>query len=204
MGIRFYCPKGHKLNVKQFQAGRTGVCPRCGATVPIPLKSTRRSSRRTWTAFLGKTTGEGVAAGSSSGGGGPPPIASPPTRLADPLAEAGKAVWYFRSAAGEQFGPAAADVMRGWLAEGRITADALVWREGWRDWRPAGGVFPQLSPNPPIPGLETIPPEPLVTPIYPHHARIRPPRRTQLAVIGGLLLVLFLLSIILLLIASRP
>ena len=39
MGIRFYCPKGHKLNVKQFQAGQTGVCPRCGATVPIPLKS---------------------------------------------------------------------------------------------------------------------------------------------------------------------
>ncbi len=129
---------------------------------------------------------------------------SPSARPADPLAEAGKAVWYFRSAAGEQFGPAAADVMRGWLAAGRITPDALVWREGWRDWRPAGGVFPQLSPNPPIPGLESIPPESLVTPIYPHHAPPHaPPRRTQLVVIGGLLLVLFLLSIILLLIASR-
>jgi hypothetical protein len=45
MGIRFYCPKGHKLNVKRFQAGRTGVCPRCGATMHIPLESTRRSSK---------------------------------------------------------------------------------------------------------------------------------------------------------------
>jgi hypothetical protein len=45
MGIRFLCPKGHKLNVKRFQAGQTGVCPRCGATMPIPLHSTRRSSR---------------------------------------------------------------------------------------------------------------------------------------------------------------
>ena len=26
MGIRFYCPNGHKLNVKEFQAGRRGIC----------------------------------------------------------------------------------------------------------------------------------------------------------------------------------
>ena len=30
MGIRFYCPNGHKLNVKSFQAGRKGFCPFCG------------------------------------------------------------------------------------------------------------------------------------------------------------------------------
>ena len=46
MGIRFYCPQGHKLNVKEFQAGRSGVCPYCGAKVQIPTESTRSSSRR--------------------------------------------------------------------------------------------------------------------------------------------------------------
>ena len=45
MGIRFYCPNGHKLNVKSFQAGRRGICPFCGAKIIIPAQSTRKSSR---------------------------------------------------------------------------------------------------------------------------------------------------------------
>jgi DNA-directed RNA polymerase subunit RPC12/RpoP len=45
MGIRFYCPNGHKLNVKAFQAGRRGVCPYCGTKFLIPSQSTRKSSK---------------------------------------------------------------------------------------------------------------------------------------------------------------
>ena len=45
MGIRFYCPNGHKLNVKSFQAGRQGICPFCGMSVEIPVESTRQSAR---------------------------------------------------------------------------------------------------------------------------------------------------------------
>jgi len=40
MGIRFYCPNGHKLNVKAFLAGKRGICPHCGARVRIPAQST--------------------------------------------------------------------------------------------------------------------------------------------------------------------
>ncbi len=40
MGIRFYCPNGHKLNVKAFLAGKRGICPHCGAKVQIPTDST--------------------------------------------------------------------------------------------------------------------------------------------------------------------
>ncbi len=40
MGIRFYCPNGHKLNVKAFLAGKRGICPHCGAKVQIPADST--------------------------------------------------------------------------------------------------------------------------------------------------------------------
>ncbi|MBN2217037.1 MAG: hypothetical protein JW719_06645 [Pirellulales bacterium] len=36
MGIRVYCPNGHKLNVKETQAGRRGICPQCGAKFTIP------------------------------------------------------------------------------------------------------------------------------------------------------------------------
>jgi len=39
MGIRFSCPNGHNLNVKEFLAGKRGVCPQCGARFVIPLAS---------------------------------------------------------------------------------------------------------------------------------------------------------------------
>lgn len=45
MGIRCYCPNGHKLNIKAFQAGLRGICPRCGESFVIPRHSTRRSGK---------------------------------------------------------------------------------------------------------------------------------------------------------------
>lgn len=39
MGIRCYCPNGHRLNLKAFLAGRVGVCPKCDARFRIPLES---------------------------------------------------------------------------------------------------------------------------------------------------------------------
>jgi hypothetical protein len=45
MGIRFFCPKGHKLNVKEFLAGKKAICPYCGMKVLVPLTSTRTSSK---------------------------------------------------------------------------------------------------------------------------------------------------------------
>jgi hypothetical protein len=63
----------------------------------------------------------------------------------DPIAEAPHAVWYVRPASGNQFGPAAGDIMRRWIAEGRVAGDSLVWREGWADWKSASTVFPDLA-----------------------------------------------------------
>jgi hypothetical protein len=36
MGIRFTCPNGHKLHVKEFLAGKRAVCPDCGARLVVP------------------------------------------------------------------------------------------------------------------------------------------------------------------------
>ncbi len=201
MGIRFYCPNGHKLNVKEFQAGRKGICPFCGAKIQIPTESTRPSSRDeeqqqphqpgsapAATLPSGETSDDSSPSGDvsmavsapasqeASAAAGPAPIVSTPVGpeatfssgaaesappvgnivapppAVDPLTEAGEVVWYVRPPSGGQFGPAGGEIMRTWLAEGRISADSLVWREGWRDWREAGGVFPQLRPEqPPAP-----------------------------------------------------
>ncbi len=72
------------------------------------------------------------------------PSAPPACAAVDPITEAPTAVWYVRPPSGGQFGPASGDIMRGWLAEGRVTADSLVWRAGWPDWRSAASTFPQL------------------------------------------------------------
>jgi hypothetical protein len=231
MGIRFYCPNGHKLHVKSFQAGKRGICPHCGTSMDIPLESTRgsrRSSRKSkqdrqdtssppkvpsssddaaqstqtpdvplpsaeigllitddspadlgvdWSAVevepavakaavpkaaVPKTA---VPKAASAPAVAIEPEATPPSpqdAKNDPLAEAPDAVWYVRSPTGDQFGPANREVMRTWIAEGRVSPDSLVWREGWRDWREAASIFPDLPGSNFVPGLQGIlPQEPL-------------------------------------------
>jgi hypothetical protein len=209
MGIRFYCPNGHKLNVKAFQAGKRGICPYCGSKFLIPSQSTRRSSKEERAArkalaaasfpsmnpgahnsalvgagdppaaeiqaFSQKSASSPQTIDSSKTGEGSgftspvlpapsmsiaeeltafslenPSIALTHSRQSDPFTEAGDVVWYVRPPSGGQYGPATVKLMRQWLAEGRISPDTLVWREGWRNWQPASAVFPQLRANDPL------------------------------------------------------
>ena len=79
------------------------------------------------------------------------PVPAPPSVQSasqpDPLSQVPDAVWYVRPPSGGQFGPAQTEMMRGWLTEGRVSPETLVWREGWADWKEAGSVFPQLQPT---------------------------------------------------------
>ncbi len=216
MGIRFFCPNGHKLNVKSFQAGQRGICPSCGAKVQIPEQSTRPSSRQANRAVAESDANPGAVpqepalelafpAPSSPSKSETPgsdsawaiPVAKPaeletratePVNAAtsapeqpvsaaasssgalapgDPLSQAPEMVWYVRPPAGGQYGPASGPIMRTWLAEGRVPPDALVWREGWEDWRSAWAIFSELrsgdknplpaitAKTPPLPGAHT-------------------------------------------------
>ena len=67
MGIRFFCPNGHKLNVKSFLAGQTGICPYCGIKVEIPTQSTRTPSHK-------EGEGHDLAATLAAGGAGTVPV----------------------------------------------------------------------------------------------------------------------------------
>jgi hypothetical protein len=163
MGIKFLCPNGHKLHVKSFLASQRGVCPHCAEKFIVPAQSlpdirvesigVKRDRRRieadreiaameragqdpavATMAKNGEIVGTDRTVTSISG-----------VVLSDPISEAPAAVWYVRINDGNQFGPAPADMMRRWLEEGRVTADSLVWREGWAEWGVAGRLFPQLS-----------------------------------------------------------
>ncbi|MGO9115575.1 MAG: DUF4339 domain-containing protein [Thermoguttaceae bacterium] len=87
------------------------------------------------------------------------PAPSQPTapEAADAIAESPEMIWYVRPPSGGQFGPASGELMKTWLSEGRVSADSLVWREGWRDWQEASAVFPKLRGNQIMDFLETVP-----------------------------------------------
>lgn len=150
MGIKFHCPKGHKLNVKSFLAGKKGVCPKCGAKMRIPTASEPaladsevEEEEADPSQHPAKSNGSGAVAA---------PIVSAATTAEhgaaaadDPIAEAPAAIWYVRPPSGGQYGPARGEIMRRWIAEGRVSSDSLVWREGWTDWQNAGKLFPVLQ-----------------------------------------------------------
>ncbi len=130
MGIRFYCPNGHKLNVKSFLAGKRGICPDCDVKFIVPVES--------W--------GKVEAIDESL----PPPSSSPSSLAGISMPDEsgiGLAtdVWHARSGAGEQQGPATTSLLKSWIVEGKVDRDSWVWRTGWLDWQRASDVFPELG-----------------------------------------------------------
>jgi hypothetical protein len=93
--------------------------------------------------------------------------------------------------------------MHRWIAEGRVTADSMVWRDGWEDWREAGPLFPQL-PTPPEgavtggPGSESPLPEFSIQDAAsaPRRARARRRRSPVLAIAAVVTLVLVSLALL--------
>lgn len=180
MGIRFHCPNcDKKLNVKAFLAGKRGICPYCDSGLDIPLESEIPNGKAATTQSVEVRTVARQAEGSSEPSINHSSLAD--TAVADeivadrresvdPIEEAPDAVWYVRPPSGGQFGPAKGDVMRKWLAEGRVSPEALVWREGWEDWLTAAPVFPSLqassssSSAPPPPPAASETPEPAAAP----------------------------------------
>ncbi|MDZ4778806.1 MAG: GYF domain-containing protein [Planctomycetia bacterium] len=143
MGIRFQCPAcGAKLNVKTELAGKRGACPKCQAKIQIPASD----------------EAEAVAAAVSPSGAATNGAASPVAPAPAPVASNGMSAaaaaveskWFVRPPSGGQYGPAAESVLRQWIAEGRITPDTLIWREGDPEWQPAAAAFSELG-NRPVP-----------------------------------------------------
>ena len=162
MGIKFNCPDCQEaLNIKAKLAGRRGFCPKCRAKIQIPGSpesavesvaevpgsdevfepSTASMSNPVGTPVATPVTEPAVAVPVSAE---PPPMMVAPVAQ-DPFEEAPNAVWYIRPPGGGQFGPAGADLMRQWFAEGRVGANSLVWRDGWADWLVASQVFREVG-----------------------------------------------------------
>ncbi|HVU85743.1 MAG TPA: GYF domain-containing protein [Pirellulales bacterium] len=169
MGIRFECVHcGHTLHVKDYLAGKRGICPHCQGKIDIPFSSTDAASGdepsgiavELKTALEEQPTREmrpqdvanhqaasiplGAPLQTSSADALGPRV--PAAAGGDPIGEAPQLQWYVLPPGSmTKYGPAQGETMRAWLEEGRVAADALVWREGWPQWRGAAAVFPRLA-----------------------------------------------------------
>ncbi|TWU62405.1 GYF domain-containing protein [Crateriforma conspicua] len=134
MGIRFACHHcGKRLNIKNELAGKRGVCPECKKRFRIPLSDADFS--------ISVDTGDDEA---SDDTGQKPPVQPAVTApIADSLLDDPDAAWYVRPAEGGQYGPATSETLAQWIDDGRVAHDALVWRDGWPQWRPAPEAFPE-------------------------------------------------------------
>lgn len=75
--------------------------------------------------------------------------AAPPSaraNLQDVLGDT-TATWYVRPPNGGQYGPADGPTMGQWMKEGRVADLAMVWRDGWTDWRVAKDAIPGVVPT---------------------------------------------------------
>ena len=120
------------MNVKEHLAGRRGLCVKCQTRIDIPALERPGAA----TAVLESSSADGTIVSSDT------VITRQPVPGAiDPIAEAPHLQWYVGvPGANQPFGPADSEMLRGWMAEGRVTEDALVWREDWPAGRRAADV----------------------------------------------------------------
>jgi hypothetical protein len=152
MGIRFACNHcKNSLNIKRELAGKVGVCPRCGGKIRIPLEDAQQSqslateSTTTGSTAQPKPNRSTSAVAKSLVGSAALDMFDPEGREPiSPLDEPG-AQWYVRPPAGGQYGPASGEVLKSWIAENRVTASTLIWRDGWPQWRSAREILPELA-----------------------------------------------------------
>jgi GYF domain 2 len=206
MGIKFYCPNGHKMHVKGFLAGKKGLCPKCGVRVEIPTQSVAtpptqfefpspgaagnelsldappskmasRPSREPVFGFPAEGPAIDDISAETVGEEGSPAISLAPPKAAeqadldsdssagvmdieidvpmpaaDPLQVPAAGAWYVHLPTGKQLGPVGSSTVQEWLDQARIGVDALVWREGWAEWRTVRDAF--STDKSPVPATE--------------------------------------------------
>lgn len=131
MGIRFLCPNGHRLNVKEFLAGKRGICPNCDVRFLVPLESGGRVEAI-------EEPADALATAKAE-----------PDRQGELQQETAAQLdgndWHIRNAAGAEQGPISFTQMKAMIQQGHIDVDSWLWRAGWLDWQRASDVFPEIA-----------------------------------------------------------
>lgn len=158
MGIVSHCPNGHRVKVKDFLAGKTGICPSCGARFRIPLATAPAPGNGRAEVSSGLPIAD-VASLDAPVAVSPPPallLAGAMVELAErktavkippgAITEASSASWCIAMPGGQPSSAMSGAALFDWLTSGTVTGGELVWRSDWSDWRPVSEVFPDHVP----------------------------------------------------------
>jgi hypothetical protein len=197
MGIRFSCHLcNHPLHVKDYQASKRGKCPKCQGAFRVPPKDADfslaidESANSIQPANLGKPLAPSdskIVAPTAKPKAATEPkpevqarTKNPPTSSPKPAPEANvhpsmppsllpliDSRWYVRPPSGGQYGPATTQMLMDWIAEKRVTADALLWREGLDSWLSARELVPESFGGSSVLGIDNPPPPAVAKPINP-------------------------------------
>jgi hypothetical protein len=197
MGIRFSCHLcNHPLHVKDYQASKRGKCPKCQGAFRVPPKDADfslaidESASSIQPANLGKPLAPSdskivAATAKPKSASEPKPqvqarTKNPPASIPKPAPEANghpsmppsllpliDSRWYVRPPSGGQYGPATTQMLMDWIAEKRVTADALLWREGLDSWLSARELVPESFGGSSALGIDDPPPPAVAKPTSP-------------------------------------
>lgn len=78
------------------------------------------------------------------------PGVDPISQAIELIASDASATWYVRPPSGGQYGPANGEALKSWITEGRVAKTALLWRDGWPQWREASEALPEIADS--LPG----------------------------------------------------
>lgn len=73
------------------------------------------------------------------------PLAPAPAAKAEAKKTPRPERWFMKAEGGEEYGPISRSELDAWHAEGRVTADCQLLREGSEQWRWASEVYPELE-----------------------------------------------------------
>lgn len=197
MGIRFSCHLcNHPLHVKDYQASKRGKCPKCQGAFRVPPKDADFSLAIDESASSIQPTNLGKPLAPSDSKIAPPTAKTkaaaepkpqvqprtknPPASIPKPAPEANghpsmppsllpliDSRWYVRPPSGGQYGPATTQMLMDWIAEKRVTADALLWREGLDSWLSARELVPESFGGSSALGIDDPPPPAVAKPTSP-------------------------------------
>lgn len=110
-------------------------------TSSISSQRTGAATARNHASGSAKTESSAIGATTNGPSNGHPANPNQPVSPEE-LLGGSTATWYVRPPSGGQYGPADGPTMGQWMKEGRVADAAMVWRDGWSDWRVAKDVIP--------------------------------------------------------------
>ncbi len=126
------CNKRYRL--KDHYAGKTVRCPNCREPVQVPAAEEP--------APMPVVEPE-------------PPQRKPPRTRKPPKRREVARQWYVTMEDETQYGPVDKEELDSWVADGSVTAECQVLRDGDPEWQWAGDVYPELAAEPVAPGVDT-------------------------------------------------